>query len=194
VASLAPFAAGLARGPLPALDEFYLVNRAGRWSAAARQAYLLRSPLVQPLFGDRVVLAARTAPLRDRITDRLHRGVLAELSPELLELPLAASSWKSGPPMAPVRAAPAAGGAGAGAADWRQAYGEQMARLLRDYTLDYGAAGGMFGLIRRAAAEQVLRSPQPDTHAVWALATLAALLSGDWLNARVSAAAERPGR
>ena len=113
LASLAPFAAELPRGPLRTLDEFYLVNRAGRWSAAARQAYLIRSPLVQPLFGDQVVLAARAVPLRDRITDRLHRGVLSALSPELLELPLAGSSWKSGPRIAPVRAA-AGTGAGAG--------------------------------------------------------------------------------
>jgi hypothetical protein len=63
-----------------------------------------------------------------------------------------------------------------------------MARLLRDYTLDLGAQGGMFGLVRRAAVERVLRPPQQDTHAVWALATLAALLSGDWLNAREPAA------
>jgi Asparagine synthase len=47
LASLTPPAAALARGPLTALDDFYLVNRAGRWSAAARQAYLLRSPLAQ---------------------------------------------------------------------------------------------------------------------------------------------------
>src|SRR6185295_16773249 len=55
LATLAAPAAALARGPLAALDDFYLANRAGRWSAAARQAYLLRSPLVQPLFADRVV-------------------------------------------------------------------------------------------------------------------------------------------
>jgi hypothetical protein len=35
------------------------VNRAGRWSAAARQAYLLRSQLIQPLFTDGVVRADR---------------------------------------------------------------------------------------------------------------------------------------
>jgi hypothetical protein len=58
LATLAPPAAALARGPLAALDDFYLANRAGRWSAAARQAYLLRSPLIQPLFADRVVRAA----------------------------------------------------------------------------------------------------------------------------------------
>jgi hypothetical protein len=59
-----------------------------------------------------------------------------------------------------------------------------MARLLRDYALDQGAAGGMFDLVRRTAAERALRPPQQDAQAAWALATLAALRSGDWLNAR----------
>jgi hypothetical protein len=187
LASVAPFAASLPRGPLRTLDDFYLMNRAGRWSAAARQAYLLRELLVQPFFGDQVVLAARAVPLPDRITDRLHRGVLAATCPELLDLPLAGSGWKSGPRTPPIRAA-AAGAAGAadadGASDWRRAYGDQMARLLREYALDLGAAGGMFEIVRRSAAERALRPPQPDAHAAWALATLAALLSGDWLNAR----------
>ena len=183
LASLAPFAASLPRGPLRTLDDFYLVNRAGRWSAAARQAYLLREPLVQPFFGDQVVRAARAVPLPDRITDRLHRGVLAALCPELLDLPLAGSGWKSGPRIPPVRTAGPIRPADA-AADWRRAYGDQMARLLRDYALDLGAAGGMFEIVRRSAAERALAPPQPDSHAAWALATLAALMSGDWLNAR----------
>jgi hypothetical protein len=180
LADLAPFAATLPRGPLRTLDDFYLANRAGRWSAAARQAYLIRSPLVQPFFSDEVVRAARAVPLPDRITDRLHRGVLAALSPELLDLPLAGSGWKSGPRTPPIRAAARSGGA----SDWRRAYGDQMARLLRDYALDLGAVGGMFDLVRRSAAERALRPPQQDSHAAWALATLAALLSGDWLKAR----------
>ncbi len=182
LASLAPFAATLPRGPLRTLDDFYLVNRAGRWSAAARQGYLIRSPLVQPFFADPVVQAARAVPLPDRITDRLHRGVLAALCPDLLDLPLAGSAWKCGPRTPPVR--PAATAGPAGASDWRRAYGDQMARLLRDYALDLGAAGGIFDLVRRSAAERALRPPQADSHAAWALATLAALLSGDWLNAR----------
>jgi Asparagine synthase len=186
LASLTPFAAALPRGPLRTLDDFYLANRAGRWSAAARQGYLIRETLVQPFFADRVVRAARAVPLRDRVTDRLHRDVLAALCPELLELPLAGSGWKSGPQPPPVRAAATTANTAdaAGAADWRRAYGDQMARLLRDYALDQGGAGGMFELVRRPAAERVLRPPQQDSHAAWALATLAALLSGDWLNAR----------
>ena len=195
--SLAPFAATLPRGPLRTLDDFYLVNRAGRWSAAARQGYLIREQLVQPFFGDPVVRAARAVPLPERITDRLHRGVLAALCPDLLDLPLAGSGWKSGPRTPPVRAPAAAGPAGAAnAADWRR--GDRLGRLLRDYALDLGAAGGMFDFVRRSAAERALRPPQTDSHAVWALATLAALLSGDWLNAREGGAASpgaaSPGR
>jgi hypothetical protein len=40
----------------------------------------------------------------------------------------------------------------------------------------------VLGRLRRRAAERSLTLPQADAHAVWALATLAALLSGDWLN------------
>ncbi len=178
LASLAPSAAAVARSPLPALDDFYLLNRAGRWSAAARQAYLLRSALVQPLFADGVVRAARTVPLRHRMSDRLHRDVLALLGPELAGLPLAGSPWH-GEPRTPanVLRAPAAIG------DWRRDYGEGMAKFLRGYVLDHGDASPMFGIVGRRAAERSLRSPHADPHAVWALATLAALLSGDWLNA-----------
>ena len=179
LASLAPSAAAVARRPLAALDDFYLVNRAGRWSAAARQAYLLRSALVQPLFADPVVRAARAVPLRHRMSDRLHRDVLALSCPELAGLPLAGSPWH-GEPRTPanVLRAPAALG------DWRRDYGEGMAKFLRGYVLDHGDASPMFGIVRRRAAERSLSSPQADAHAVWALATLAALLSGDWLNGR----------
>jgi len=181
LASLAPPAAALARAPLAALDDFYLVNRAGRWSAAARQAYLLRSRLIQPLFAERVVRAARAVPLRDRMSDRLHRDVLRVLCPELLSLPLAGTPWHGEPrTAATVLTAPP----GAAAADWRRDYGDAVAGFLRGYVLDHGEASPVFGIVRRSAAERLLSAPQADRHGAWALATLAALLSGDWLNAR----------
>jgi Asparagine synthase len=189
LAGLAPSAAALRRGPLHALDDFYLVNRAGRWSAAARQAYLLRSPLVQPFFSDRVVAAARAVPLPDRMTDRLHREVLTALCPELLDIPLAGGTWKG------EQGAPGAGPprrAGQSVPDWRRDCGVGLSRFLLEYALDLGAAGGMFDVVRRRGAERVLRSPQTDPHAAWALASLAALVSGDWLNAR-GPAPERGG-
>ena len=193
LAALAPYAAGLPRGPLRTLDDFYLINRAGRWSATARQGYLMRSPLVQPFFGDHVVRAARAVPLEARITDRLHRGVLAALCPDLLDLPLAGSGWKSGPktPGPPPAAAESGTGPGsaarpgpAAAGDWRRNYGDEMAGFLRNYVLDLGGPSGLFDIVRRRAAEAVLRPPHADPEAAWALATLAALASRDWLNAR----------
>jgi hypothetical protein len=185
LASLTPYAAALAGGPLRALDDFYLVNRAGRWSAAARQAYLIRSALLQPFFDDRVVRAARAVPLSERMNDRLHRAVLTELAPELLGLPLAGSPWQGEPRTAGnvIEAGPGS----AAAPDWRRAYGEKTATFLRDYVLDLGGTGPMFGIVRRQAAEHLLQPPQADRQVVWVLATLAALLSGDWLNARVPA-------
>jgi hypothetical protein len=167
VTSLAPWSVALARGPLQALDDFYLVNRAGRWSAAARQAYLLRERLVQPLFDDQVVLAARAVPLSYRISGGLSAAVLAELCPALVDVPLA------GKP--PANAAPF---------DWRRQYGDAIATLLRDYTLDHGATGGLFDVVNRSTAEKLLTPPHADRATVWALATLACLLSGDYRQAR----------
>jgi len=169
LASLAPSAAAVTRGPLPALDDFYLVNRAGRWSAAARQAYLIRESLVQPLFDERVVLAARAVPLATRTSGALSRAVLAELSPALTDVPLAGK--------------PRAGTAPA-SFDWRRQYGAEIASFLRDYVLDQGTTGGLFTVVDRAAAEKVLAPPHEDRASVWALATLACLLSGDYTNAR----------
>jgi hypothetical protein len=186
LASLAPWAAAIGAGPLRALDDFYLVNRAGRWSAAARQAYLIRSPLVQPLFSDRVIQAARAVPLRQRMNDQLHRDVLASLRPELLGLPLADHPWQGQRPTADnlLTARPGA----SAPADWRRS--QATTGFLREYVLDLGGVGGiggaaqLFGIVSRRAAERVLQPPQADPQAAWALATLAALVSGDWRNAR----------
>jgi hypothetical protein len=168
----------LARGPLHALDDFYLVNRAGRWSAAARQAYLLREHLVQPLFDDRVVLSARTVALADRVSGALSAAVLAELSPALVDIPLAGK-----PPAA--KAQPAASPAQP-SFDWRRQYGEAIASFLRGYILDQGTAGGLFDVVSRPAAERLLTPPQGDPASVWALAALACLLSGDYRHARAT--------
>jgi len=168
VGSLANWTQPLARHPLQTLDDFYLVNRAGRWSAAARQAYLLRERLVQPLFDDRVVLAARTVPLAGRVNGALSAAVLAELSPDLTKIPLAGKPAAGTP--APF--------------DWRRQYGSQIAAFLSEYILDQGGSGGLFDVVRRPAAERLLTQPHPDRVPVWALATLACLVSGDYRQAR----------
>jgi asparagine synthase (glutamine-hydrolysing) len=169
VASLTPWTGALARAPLQALDDFYLVNRAGRWSAAARQAYLLRETLAQPLFDERVVRAARAVPLPVRTSGELSRAVLAELSPALTDVPLAGK--------APAGERPAS-------FDWRRQYGDEIASFLRDYTLGLGTSGGLFDVVNRSAAEKALTPPHGDRATVWALATLACLLSHDYRHAR----------
>lgn len=170
VASLAPWTPRLARRPLGTLDDFYLVNRAGRWSAAARQAYLLRERLAQPLFDDRVVRAARAVPLACRVSGALPAAVLAELSPALAEVPLAG---KPAPGSAPF--------------DWRRQYGDAVSTFLRGYILDLGLTGGLFDVVSRPATERLLAPPHADRGAVWALATAACLLSGDYRKARETA-------
>jgi asparagine synthetase B (glutamine-hydrolysing) len=173
LASLAPWTSALARGPLQALDDFYLMNRAGRWSAAARQAYLIRESLVQPLFDDRVVLAARAVPLASRVNGDLSRAALAELCPALTDVPLAGKS----------AAKDTAGTAGA-TFDWRRQYGTEISSFLRDYILDLGTSGGLFDVVSRPAAERLLTPPHTDRATVWVLATLACLVSADYRNAR----------
>jgi hypothetical protein len=168
VGSLASWTPPLAVHPLRTLDDFYLVNRAGRWSAAARQAYLLRERLVQPLFDDRVVLAARTVPLADRVSGALSAAVLAELSPALTDVPLA------GKPPAGTQSP----------FDWRRQYGDAVTTLLRGYILDLGTTSGLFDVVSQPAAEKLLTPPHTDHASVWALATAACLLSGDYQKAR----------
>ncbi len=170
VASLAPWTAPLARHPMHALDDFYLVNRAGRWSAAARQAYLLRERLTQPLFDDRVVLTARAVPLADRVTGALSAAVLTELSPLLADIPLA------GKPPAGTQSP----------FDWRRQYGDAISTFLRGYILDLGTTSGLFDVVSQPAAEKLLTPPHADRASVWALATVACLVSGDYRKARES--------
>lgn len=166
-ASLAPWTGQLALHPLRALDDFYLVNRAGRWSAAARQAYLLRERLTQPLFDDRVVLAARAVPLADRVSGALPAAVLAELNPALTDIPLAGKPAAAAAPF-----------------DWRRQYGEPVTSFLRGYILDLGLTGGLFDVLSQPAVEKLLSPPHADRATVWALATAACLLSGDYRKAR----------
>lgn len=197
LAALAPWFGSVGRDPHLALDDFYLVNRAGRWSAAARQAYAIAAPVVQPLFDHWVVRAARSAPIRDRLNDRLIHAVIGELCPPLLDVPLAGGRWKfdaAAPPSAgpehdawlaraPVTMPRGQPQRRAGF-DWRRRYGIEVAQFLRGYVLDQEPAGELFGVVSRRAAERMLRVPHADPDAVWALATMAALASGDWLSAR----------
>jgi hypothetical protein len=124
---------------------------------------------VQPLFDDGVVRAARRVPLAGRISGELPDAVLRQLCPGLADVPYAGKPARDAVPAT---------------FDWRRQYGEEVARFLREYTLDLGASGGLFDVVSRPAAERALALPHADRTAVWALATMACLTSGDFRNAR----------
>ena len=117
-----------------------------------------------------MVLAARAVPLAERVSGALSAAVLAELCPARWRTcPLAGAS-RPRAPQAPF--------------DWRRQYGDAITTFLRGYVLDLGATGGLFDVVSRAAAEKLLTPPHADRATVWALATLACLVSGDYRNAR----------
>lgn len=99
-------------------------------------------------------------PLGERLSPGFYQNVVCCLVPRLPDIPLAGR-------------APAS-------ADWRRTLRPELTELLRCYVMDQGAQ--LFDIVSRRAAEGALRGSDPA--AVWALATLAARLSGDWLNAR----------
>jgi hypothetical protein len=87
--------------------------------------------------------------------------------------------------LAPDGGAQEAGADGPSASfDWRRQYGEEVASFLRDYVLDLGTSNGLFDVVKRSAANRLLAAPHADPSSVWALATLACLVSGDYRNAR----------
>jgi hypothetical protein len=129
-----------------------------------------------------VIHAARAVPLRQRIGDQLHRDILAELCPELLRIPLADKPWQG--ELRTADSVVTATAASPAAADWRRTYGAEMAAFLRGYILDAGRTGPMFEILNRPSVERLLQHPRAYPQATWTLATLTALLSGDWLNAR----------
>src|SRR5262249_17000292 len=130
--------------------------------------YLLRERLVQPLFDDRVVLAARAVPLADRMSGALSAAVLAELSPALTDVPLAGK-----PP------------AGTGSPfDWRRQHADAITPFPRGDILDLGTTSAVFDVVSRPATEKLLTPPHADRASVWALATAACLVSGDYRKAR----------
>jgi len=68
----------------------------------------------------------------------------------------------------------------------RRQYGEAVTTFLRGYVLDLGTTGGLFDVVSLRATEKLLTPPHADRASVWALATAACLVSGDYRKARES--------
>ena len=126
---------------------------------------------MQPLFSDdRVVLAARTVPLADRVRGTLLAAVLAELSLALADVPLA------GKPSAD---------AGQSPFDWRprvRGGGGVIPARLHPRSRRRPAACSTWSAAPPPRPCSARR--RADRATIWALATLACLTSGDYRNAR----------
>ncbi len=161
---------------LDGLEDFFVTNRAGRWSAAARSVLLRRSPIVQPFFADAVIAATRQAPMRARMEERLMRDALRSLVPGLVDIPFAGERWA----FETVRAArlPRRAPSAPSARDWRLAYGPAVASYFRDYVL---ADERIFEFLDRARVERALCAEPQDPRTAWCVATLMTLVNGDWM-------------
>ena len=165
LASLTPWAAAVAAHPQPALDDFYLVNRAGRWSAAARQAYAIRSVMAQPFFDDQVVRAARIraagrTPRRPPGPRRDRRAVPGAAGHPARRRPLEVRPGHRTAPRLALRrrrspvSGPASTGGAATATTWPTSCGTTCSAP--------ASAGGLFAIVSRPAAERLLRPPHTD--------------------------------
>jgi asparagine synthase (glutamine-hydrolysing) len=164
---------------LDGLEDFFVTNRAGRWSAAARSVTLLRSPVVQPFFVDAVIAATRRASMRERMEERLMRDVLRSLVPTVVDIPFAGEKWAFETTASRSTPAPSRTRVPArGARDWRLAYGPAVATYFRDYVL---ADAHIFDFLDRARVERALSARPQDPRTAWCLATLTTLTNGDWL-------------
>jgi asparagine synthetase B (glutamine-hydrolysing) len=77
-----------------ALEDFYVRQRAGRWTGAARSSASIGSLALRPFLDHIVVGAVRRVPLEDRTSERLIADLLDVLAPELKDVRFAGRRWK----------------------------------------------------------------------------------------------------
>ena len=198
-----PIAAGAAR-----LTQLYLDERIGRWASAVAMARAASRALFQPLLDGEVVERALGCDPEDSHSERLAFDVLRQLRPDLADLPITARRWSfeaSGPtdrapegwPLRPALAVPVAAG---GELDWRRTAGGALDEEFRRRILGSPDRDGLFDIVDRTAVERILAGrtrsgPQARsigrTQLLWAVYSVATLLSSDWLT---EPAAARPIR
>jgi hypothetical protein len=77
-----------------ALEDFYVRQRAGRWTGAARSSASIGSLARRPYLDHLVVDAVRRVPLRERTSERLIADLLDALAPSLKNVRFAGRRWK----------------------------------------------------------------------------------------------------
>jgi hypothetical protein len=174
------------------LDDFYVRQRAGRWTAAARSGQSLVAVTRSIMLDHTVVRIARATRLDVRVDERLIAAALRQLAPTLAAVPFANKRWlfEEHGPADPSQAqswherAPVTGGGrGPSTFNWRHDYGPELAVFFQDLLRRDDAWSA---LVDPASAAELLSRVQTRTvwqaQDTWRLATVAATLSGRWHN------------
>jgi hypothetical protein len=172
------------------LEDFYVRQRAGRWTGAARSSASIGSLARRPYLDHLVVDAVRRVPLRERTSERLIADLLDVLAPSLKDVRFAGRRWKfdeTAPTDLAARAewtsrAPVQGAHGDEASfNWRT----DLPEVRRELAATVAAAPASFWeLAHRKKVSEFLTSldgrSRADTVKMWHLATVADALTHDF--------------
>lgn len=177
-----------------ALEDFYVVQRTGRWTGAARGSASIGSLAQRPYLDHEVVRSVRAVSLAERMSERLIAELLDDLAPQLRNVRFAGRRWKfdESAPLDPRQReawdarAPVIGAHGDQASfNWRLDLPEVRAELV-SVVMDAPAA--FWQIADRRRVEEMVLSERPSSRQevmrTWHLATVAAALSnGFWASA-----------
>lgn len=172
------------------LEDFYVRQRTGRWTGAARSSASIGSLARRPYLDHRVVSAVRQVSLHERMNERLIADVLDVLAPELKDVRFAGRRWKFDevPPTDPALLtawelqAPVQGAHGDQASlNWRTDLPE-VRRELASIILD--APDSFWQLADRKKVSDFVGKvdgrTRADTMKMWHMATIADALGNDF--------------
>lgn len=168
--------------PAEAQAWYHRDIRLGRWNMAGRLCHGGSALTVQPFLDSAVIAAAWKVPIEQRSSERFFHAVLAYLSPELAELPLADNHWRFQRPANRSRRS------GSPPFSWRQQLSGPLGDALFTIIDDALLLENLSDVIQRGQVEQFRTRVQSgefdqrETPArrLWALASMAMLWSGSW--------------
>ena len=188
-------------GPWDTLDCLYADFRCGRWIAATSRSSMIRSFHRLPFLDNRLAQATLALPATSKVTGELLSRILARLSPEVADVPLANALWPGTPKQDAERLKrdhPQAFESmkrRAATNDWRRAFPAELVAHIRDYCLEDGRIELLRDVLDLEACAEFLRGDRDQLRKqmkfVHGLFSACTLVSGDWLKApRVSAPLE----
>lgn len=186
-ADTAPWMSEAAERGAASLEDYYVRQRTGRWTGAARASASIGSLARRPYLDHLVVDAVRRVPLRDRTSERLIADLLDVLAPSLKDVRFAGRRWKfdQTPPVDPTARAewesraPVLGAHGDQASlNWRT----DLPEVRRELAAIISEAPGTFWELADRKKVMEFLTPldgrsRADTMKMWHLATIADALT-----------------